>query len=337
MAAVTGLTDSLLAQHDIGLLNLMSGLGLPGAENLNIEACIERLDAWASGIRAYTEHCWPEFQRKPQNHDHSPGAFCIMAMVTFLQRAAGVQYNLAFSEGEYNATDSRNLFLHGILLGHGGTCVSLPVLHLAIGRRLGYPLKLAQAKEHYFARWEEPGGERFNIECTSRGFLGPLDDEHFRHYPKPLSDEELRSGAYLQSLRPREELAMFLCERAKCAVDNLWLSEAIQACFLADQLARDHPEVRGTSLVVTVMYRVLEQARREAGLPGYEGLDLRRIHVPDGHNAKERAAVPLVRNGLYRIARIREKNRNPVGAQVHDLLYRSADDDIGEIFPVDDF
>ena len=54
----------------------------------------------------------------------------------------------------------------------------MPILYIAIGRRLGYRLYLAQAREHYFVRWEEPGSERFNIEATTLGFT-PRDDEHF--------------------------------------------------------------------------------------------------------------------------------------------------------------
>ena len=56
----------------------------------------------------------------------------------------------------------------------------MPILYIAIGRRLGYPLYLVQAREHFFgAGWEETGGERFNIEATTLGFT-PRDDEHFR-------------------------------------------------------------------------------------------------------------------------------------------------------------
>ena len=323
MAAMAVLTNAQLARHDVAVLNLLAAVGLPGAEDLDIRPHLQTLDAWTRGIRAYTEDCWPAFLRAPENYDHSPGAFRILSMVTFLQRAVGMRYNLAFHEGDYDATNSRNLFIHGILSGHGGSCVSLPVLYIAIGRRLGYPLKLVQAKEHLFARWEEPGGERFNIECTSRGFLGPLGDEHFRHRPRPLSDEDLRTGAYLQSLSLREELAKFLRERANCAIDSLLLGEALQACFLADQLASDHVLTMGKWVVATTMYRELEQARMEAGLRGLAGLDLRRVVVPDGETPEERWAAPVVRETLHRIATIRDRQRRAISAQAHDQLFCS--------------
>jgi hypothetical protein len=47
------------------------------------------------------------------------------------------------------------------------------VLYVAIGRRLGYPLKLVECKGHLFVRWED-AKERFNIEGTSRGLHGRI-------------------------------------------------------------------------------------------------------------------------------------------------------------------
>lgn len=47
------------------------------------------------------------------------------------------------------------------------------MLYVAIGRRLGYPLKLVECKGHLFVRWED-AKERFNIEGTSRGLHGRI-------------------------------------------------------------------------------------------------------------------------------------------------------------------
>ena len=88
----------------------------------------------------------------------------------------------------------------------------MPILYLAIGRRLKYPMKLVRAKQHYFVRWDDSRKTRFNVECGAARFL-PLDDEHFRCQPRPLGEQELAAGDYLRNLRPREELADFLCLR----------------------------------------------------------------------------------------------------------------------------
>jgi hypothetical protein len=254
-------TDEKLASRDIASLNLETALDLPGTGNLDLDGCVQKLNAWAKQVGIYTRDHWHLFQRSPDEYDFSRGHFLILALVTFLQKHLGVHYNLAFSEGDYNATDPRNLFIHGILAGQGGTCVTMPVLYIAIGRRLGYPLYLVQAKEHLFARWEEPGGERFNIECTSPGFR-PLDDEYYHHRPKPLTAEDLRAGNFLRNLGPREELAQFLCERTRCLIDNLRLGEALRSIFLAGQLAIEDPGVHGLWSMTTVMAHALEDARK---------------------------------------------------------------------------
>ncbi|HUY90806.1 MAG TPA: hypothetical protein VMV10_18875 [Pirellulales bacterium] len=146
------LTEAELARRDIAEINLAAASGLRGAEGLDIAACLARLDEWAELVEASTERWWPKFVRSPEESGGSAAQFRIMAMITVLQRSLGVSYNPASMTGPYNATDSRTHFIHGPLTGFGGTCVSLPVLYLAIGRRLNYPLKLVEAKEHYFAR-----------------------------------------------------------------------------------------------------------------------------------------------------------------------------------------
>jgi regulator of sirC expression with transglutaminase-like and TPR domain len=162
----------------------------------------------------------PIFHRAPAEFDGSLAKFRMMALVTVLQRDLGVRYDPACQEGPYCALDPRTLFIHGLLDGQGGTCVTMPVLYVAIGRRLRYPLYLVQAREHFFVRWEEPRGERFNIEATTLGFT-PRDDDHYRHWPKPIRDEEIRQGLFLRNLSPQEEHAAFLRERGQCWLDHL--------------------------------------------------------------------------------------------------------------------
>lgn len=91
-----------------------------------------------------------------------------IAMVQFVQTALRVHYNMEFAEGEYNAIDSRNLFLTGVLTGHGGTCVTLPVLYAALGQRVGYPIAVASTWEHFYCVWGE-GPNSFCLEAAITG------------------------------------------------------------------------------------------------------------------------------------------------------------------------
>src|SRR5260370_30438785 len=98
-------------------------------------------------------------------------------MVLVLQKRFGLRYNLAKVAPE-TAFTTADTFIHGALLGDGGTCASLPVVYVAVGRRLGYPLRLVSAKQHFFVRWEGPGGERFTVEANDTGVASPPDDHH---------------------------------------------------------------------------------------------------------------------------------------------------------------
>jgi hypothetical protein len=183
----TTLSNDELAAHDVAEINLSIAHGLPGAENLDIAAYLSKLDRWADQVRAYTERSLPRFRRTPAEWWNCESRFRILCMVTVLQRDLGVSDNMDFVEGPRNASDSRTHFIHGPLSGFGGTCVNLPVLYLAVGRRLGYPLKRVSAKEHLFVRWR--GAVVFNIEATSIGFE-PRSDEYHTRTPRVLSPRE---------------------------------------------------------------------------------------------------------------------------------------------------
>ena len=72
--------------------------------------------------------------------------------------------------------DSRDVFIHGLLMDkRGGTCSSMPVLLTAMSQRLGYPVKLATAKGHVIAIWDD-GKERFTIGYAGKGITLDTDD-----------------------------------------------------------------------------------------------------------------------------------------------------------------
>jgi hypothetical protein len=203
------------------------------------------------------------FHRSPAEFDGSLPKFRMLALVTVLQRDLGVRYDPACREGLYCALDPRTLFLHGLLDGHGGTCATMPVLLIAIGRRLGYPLYLVHAAEHFFVRWEEAGDERFNIEATTLGFT-PRDDEHYRHWPKPIPEEEVRRGLFLRNLIPQEESSAFLRLRGQCWLDHLRTAAALDAFSQALALRPRLPGIECLWEVATIIHRVTESIGRDA-------------------------------------------------------------------------
>jgi hypothetical protein len=211
------LSDEQLGKLDIAETNLACAIDLPGELALDVPGCRARLDDFAERVRQETEALLPRFHRQPGDYEGSEAYFRILVMITVLQRDLGVRYN-PIRIPEDVPLEVEDVFIHGVLQGEGGTCASMPVVYVAVGRRLGYPLKLVEAigrAGHLFARWDEPGGERFNIEGTNRGLSCHPDNYYRTGYFEPTGKME-RKCCLLRSMTPQEELACFLKQRAGC-------------------------------------------------------------------------------------------------------------------------
>jgi hypothetical protein len=237
--------------YDVAALNLRCAQGLLGAEDLEEGRLLDWVDQAARLVHFETCRHWYRFTDSPSTYNNSAGYFCCYFLLQTLQERLGVRYNPArirdsrFQDPKCidpDFRDSRDLFIHGMIDGPGGTCASMPVMYVAVGRRLGYPLKLVQTRGHLFARWDDPDGkcfgfpETFNVEGAGEG-IASYDDEHYKTWPEPWTNIDEAEGWYLKSMTPREELASFLAMRGDCLTDNRRLAEAVQAYEWANGLA----------------------------------------------------------------------------------------------------
>ena len=230
-----------LKDVDIAEMNLLCATGLKGSENLDVAKCLACLDEFAKWTRYYTEQNLPDFHGRPQDFKNSEAEFRVLLLISVLQKEYGVHYNDR-GENSCDCSNSKNPFLHGMVDDpNGGTCASMPVMYIAVGRRLGYPLRLVLAKTHVFARWDdEKTGERFNIEGTNPRF-DDHPDSYYQNWPYPISEAELKAGWYLKSLAPSDELAVFLQNRAFCLTDNGRFAEAKTVFAQSYRLAPQNP------------------------------------------------------------------------------------------------
>lgn len=236
------MTPDELAKVDIADMNLACAEGLPGAEGINRAAALGTLDTWAKHVKEVTErHLYRAKDPKYAEHyHHSENFLRVEILIQVLQEDCGVRYN---PDRIYTPRpeDSRDHFLHGLLDPKcGGTCASMPVLYTAVGRRLGYPIKLVAAKQHLFCRWDTPT-ERFNIEGSSNDGWDAYDDNYYRTWPKPLSQAEIDSGDFLRSMTPMDELAEFLLCRGICEAVNHRLPAARASLAEAHRLCPQSP------------------------------------------------------------------------------------------------
>jgi hypothetical protein len=228
----------LLVRTDIATVNMACAIGLPGAENLAIAKCIATLAGWTNSVRRYGLSSMAEFIERPGDfHGHS-GFAKFLSMVTLLKhpRGLGVSYQPT-AIGNFDFSDSRDDLLHGILTRRLGTCASLPVLYVAIGRRLNWPIHLALAKRHVFCQWRNDDGTTANLEGSCPGGGLYLTDEQTRSEPRFLTAADMATGRYLRPLTRAEEFALFLETRGHCLVDNRRFEEAREAYGQARQVA----------------------------------------------------------------------------------------------------
>lgn len=233
---------------------------------------------------------------RPDLRTLSFGRFRMLCLMTVLYEKLGVRYNRGFSEGEYDGHDDRNLFIHGVLTGHGGTCVTMPVLVAALGRRLSYPLKLVYAKQHMFCRWDGPN-EKFNIETTSPGF-NERSDSHYLRWPLPIMQRELDKGWYLRSLSPKEELAFFLAQRGHCLTDHWHAKLATIAYSYAANLAKDNENYHYMWGCSIIMERAVEAMDKQIK----ENPESKSLVMPAPKEDWEKRMYPEVYRNFRRIA-----------------------------------
>src|SRR5262249_8021476 len=152
-------------------MNLLCARGLCATNEPDLKECLATLAAWAEHVRSETERHQYRFDRNPAEFENSPGFYRMLILSVVLTEDYEVHYDTQRRAGPLSTqmddgffAEPRSLFLHGLLGPERiGTCSSLPVLYVAVGRQLGYPLKLVTTKGHLFVRWEG-AGERFNVE-----------------------------------------------------------------------------------------------------------------------------------------------------------------------------
>jgi len=127
-------------------------------------------------------------------------------------------------ESVSTASDPNDLFLHSVLDRKRGYCLSLSILYLSIGERLGLPLYGVVVPGHFFVRYDD-GRVRFNIETTSKG--GYADDKHYIEKFK-VPDEETQS-IYMINLSKIQTLGCFFNNLGNSYSDSGNTEQALMA------------------------------------------------------------------------------------------------------------
>jgi len=109
----------------------------------------------------------------------------------------------------YNFEDDRSLNakLLSVYLSTGkGNCVSMPLLFVIIGQRLGIPVTIATAPGHIYVKFRGDNGVWHGVETTSGG--GWADDDWQRSQFPNMTPKAIANGVYLQPLTRKETAAV---------------------------------------------------------------------------------------------------------------------------------
>ncbi len=159
--------DSTLEQSDLVEINLTLASGIPGLESLDIDRYVNIVDDWTDQFRRQLPDMERMFRATPERWKNDIGFFRVGMLMGFLGHVIGITYIEEQKHAQsVRYTDPGHLFLHGLIDTKQGTCGNMAALHVAMCRRMGWPVSLACARSHLLSRFDD-GNVIHNIEATS--------------------------------------------------------------------------------------------------------------------------------------------------------------------------
>jgi hypothetical protein len=223
------LPDGDLGKVDPLVMNLLVAKSVRRLAGLDISRYEKLADEWAGLVRSRLPGLERFFLQTPQDWKNDVNLFRLGVLCEILQSDLGIAYR----EDQRDLTsvlytEPADLFLNGVMDTRRGTCCNMAMLHVAIGRRLGWPVSLACVRSHFVCRFDD-GNVTRNIEATYPGkgaFKSDPDDYLIRQYLLPAI--AIASGSDLRALGAREMLGVFIGFRGR----------HIRDCGLAEGEAR---------------------------------------------------------------------------------------------------
>jgi regulator of sirC expression with transglutaminase-like and TPR domain len=163
---------------------------------VDVEAELARIDAMAAAVRAMLPlgseaDAWAKVEAL-RRFIYEPGPW---------NEGQAFAYDMADPLGQEPA----NRRLADYLADRQGNCVTMPILFVVLGQRLGLDVTLAQAPLHLLVKLTDDEGQVWNLEATS-GAL-PARDAYYRER-LPITDRAVEAGLYLRPLGQEEAVAV---------------------------------------------------------------------------------------------------------------------------------
>lgn len=248
-----GYSDEQLASVDPLVMNLLVAKSIPTLADLDIPHYARLADQWAADVQSRLPAAEQVFWQSPQDWKNDVNFFRLGVLCGYLEHEAGIAYNEAQRNIQsIRYTNPSDLFLNGVIDTRRGTCGNMAALHVAIGRRLGWPVSLACVRAHLICRYDD-GKVTHNIEATQSGYGGfKSDPDEYLIRQYRLSKTAITCGSDLRAVAPREMFGIFVGLRARHMWDTGDFAEAEKDYLLARYLfpANRHLHVKGTAAAV---------------------------------------------------------------------------------------
>lgn len=221
------LSDDELEHVDLVAMNLAVARAIPALVELDTGRYVAVVNDWTMQFSQLLQGAEQRFHKSPQQWKNDIQFFRIGMLAGYMGKYLG----LGYIPGQRHVdavwyTNPSDLFLNGLIDTKHGTCANLPVLHVAMARRLGWPVSLACVHSHFISRFDD-GKVVYNIEATDidrGGFAEGPDELYLQKYN--LSEKAISSGSDLRNLTAREMLGVFVALRARHYSDTNQLTQA---------------------------------------------------------------------------------------------------------------
>jgi regulator of sirC expression with transglutaminase-like and TPR domain len=221
--------------------------------SLDIDASLKEIDRIVA-----------EIKKVPRYNDSAEGK--LNGIVQYLYIAGEWNDNKPYRydfDDPLGTAKPQNSRLSNYLKTRTGNCVSMPMLVLITGQKLGLDMSLSTAPLHLFVRLHNEG-EFYNFEATSGGLKA--GNSYVNEFS--ITSQAIKNGVYLQSLNKKQTLAVMLNELAQHYSQSTENSDFDKAFELTSLMLEHYPNAV-TAMIIrgntwrNIMYRDLKAVEQK--------------------------------------------------------------------------
>jgi len=211
--SLLALDDSHLERVDLVILNLAVARGIDALKDLDVEKYVKVVDGWTNQFRQFLPGAeYRMFNKAPERWHNDIHFFRTGMLAGFLGSKIGIAYIEEQRDQKYvRYTNPSDLLLNGVIDTRRGNCCNLAQLHVAISRRMGWPVSLCSVYYHWLSRFDN-GKSVHTIEASkidnSGQFASSPDEWYIKKFEIPK--KAIECGSELRSLKAREMIGVFL-------------------------------------------------------------------------------------------------------------------------------